>query len=111
LSSPIAALKAILADIVGDDVRAVIVFGSVGRGEAQAGSDIDLAVIAKVGWDERSRIEDSIRRRLGNDCDVLVFTLAEFSRLAAEGEPVVAAVLADGVPLIGAMPRVRVGVL
>lgn len=110
LLSPLTALKAVLRDVVGDDVKAVLLFGSVGRGEAGSDSDIDLAVIAKPGWDDRARIEDAVRTRLGNGCDVLAFTSAEFSRLGAEGEPVVAAVLADGVPLIGSMPRVNPGI-
>jgi predicted nucleotidyltransferase len=109
LLSPMSALKAVLHEVVGDDVKAVIVFGSVGRGQPGPDSDIDLAVIAAKGWDERARIEDLVRVRLGNSCDVLAFTPAEFARLAAQGEPVVAAILADGVALIGSMPRIKRG--
>ena len=109
LLSPITALREVLQDTVTEDVKAVIVFGSVGRGAADADSDIDLAVIAKAGWDDRVRIEDAVRIRLGNACDVLSFTATEFSRLAADGEPVVAAILADGIPLIGTMPRTKAG--
>lgn len=107
LLSPFAALKEILHAVVGDEVKAVIVFGSHRRGEAGASSDVDLAVIAERNWDGRARIQDAVLTRLGNDCDVLAFTSAEFSRLASEGEPVVAAILADGVPLIGSIPRVK----
>lgn len=110
LLSPFAALREILEEVVGDEVKAVIVFGSLGRGEAGPSSDIDLAVISERGWDGRARIQDAVLTRLGNECDVLVFTSAEFSRLAADGEPVVAAVLADGVPLLGSMPRIKRGV-
>lgn len=109
LLNPIAALKEILEDTVGEDVKAVIVFGSVARGATGPDSDVDLAVIAKSGWDDRTRIEDAVRTRLGNACDVVVFTPAEFARLAADGEPVVAAILTDGVPLIGSMPRIKRG--
>jgi predicted nucleotidyltransferase len=109
LLNPIAALKEILEDTVGEDVKTVIVFGSVARGTTGPDSDIDLAVIAKSGWDDRTRIEDAVRTRLGNACDVVVFTSAEFARLAADGEPVVAAILTDGVPLIGSIPRIKRG--
>ena len=87
-----------------DAVTAVIVFGSVGRGEAGSGSDVDLAVIADGGWDDRARIQDAVRTRLVSDCDMLAFTSTEFSRLVAEGEPVVADILRDCVTLIGTMP-------
>jgi predicted nucleotidyltransferase len=109
LLDPIAALTKTAAQIAGEDVEAVIVFGSVARGDAQEESDIDLAVIAQSGWDGRVALEDAVRKRLGNDCDVLVFTAKEFTSLAAAHEPVVDKILGDGVPLIGTMPRVRNG--
>lgn len=109
LLSPMAMLKNVLQDIVGDEVQSVVVFGSVGRGEPGPDSDIDLAVIAKAGWDDRARIEDTVRARLGRACDILAFTPTEFARLAAAGEPVVAAILTDGVALIGSLPRRRPG--
>jgi predicted nucleotidyltransferase len=109
LLSPLALLKAVLQDIVDDQVQTVVVFGSVGRGESGPDSDIDLAVIAKPGWDARARVEDTIRARLGRACDILAFTPAEFARLSTKGEPVVAAILTDGVALIGSLPRRKPG--
>jgi predicted nucleotidyltransferase len=72
-------------------------------------SDIDLAVIASPTWDKRVELQDTVRRRLGNDCDVLVFTEAEFSRAAAAGEPVAGDILRDGVALVGSKLRVKRG--
>jgi predicted nucleotidyltransferase len=109
LLDPIAALTKTAAQIAGEDVEAVIVFGSVARGEAKEGSDIDLAVIAQSGWDGRVDLEDAVRKRLGNDCGVLVFTAKGFTSLAAAHEPVVDEILGDGIPLIGTMPRVKNG--
>jgi predicted nucleotidyltransferase len=88
----------------------VIVFGSIARGEASLGSDIDLAVVAGHGWDRSSDLEDAVRTRVGNGCDVLVFTPDRFQQLAAAGEPVVSDILRDGVALVGSMPRTSVGV-
>lgn len=96
LLNPIGVLREVVRGVVGDEVKAVVVFGSVGRGEAGPESDVDIAVIAKTGWDDRVRIQDAVRARLGNSCEVLAFTSAEFSRLAAAGEPVVAAILSEG---------------
>ena len=109
LADPIAMLKAAILEAIDADVESVTVFGSIGRGEATETSDIDLALIANPGWDGRVDLETHVRGRLGNRCDVLVFTAPEFRRLARSGEPVVTDILRDGIPLIGRPPRVRVG--
>ena len=110
LLDPFAALQEAVQTTVGSSVETVILFGSVARGEATADSDVDLVVLAAPDWDGRSELEDVVRARLGNDCDVLVFTPEQFSRLAATGdEPVVAEILADGVVLVGSFPRVEAG--
>lgn len=112
LLDPIAALGDVVTDaiqVARDEVSGVILFGSIARGEATSESDIDLAVIASSGWDQCSELEDAVRTRLGNDCDVLVFTASEFARSAANGEPVVLDILRDGVALIGSMPQSPVG--
>lgn len=106
---PIAVLTEAVTCVVGSDVETVLVFGSVARGEATASSDVDLAVIARTNWDGRVELQDAIRSRLGNECDVLVFTSAEFARLAREGEPVVQDIVRDGVAIMGTKPRVKVG--
>jgi len=109
LADPIALLRAAVAESVGSEVESVIVFGSIARGEASEGSDIDLAVIAGSGWDGRTDLEDAVRISVGNGCDVLVFTPSQFQQLARSGEPVVSDILRDGLPLIGSMPRATVG--
>ena len=110
LADPIGMLRAAIEEVVGSGVESVIVFGSIARGDASLGSDIDLAVIASPGWDRSSDLEDAVRTRVGNGCDVLVFTPDRFQQLAAAGEPVVSDILRDGVALVGSMPRPSVGV-
>lgn len=109
LVDPIAALKEGVGEAIDSNVHAVLLFGSVARGEAAVESDLDLAVIASSEWDGRIELADMVRTRLGNDCDVLVFTEAEFTRLARDGEPVVSDILRDGVALVGSKPRMRTG--
>lgn len=109
LVDPMAALKTAIAEVVDSDVEAVLLFGSIARGDAGVDSDIDLAVMASPTWDKRVELQDNIRERLGNDCDVLVFTEAEFNRLAAAGEHVVSDIVRDGVALVGTTPRVKRG--
>jgi predicted nucleotidyltransferase len=110
LLDPIAALTSTVREAVGENAKTVILFGSIARGEAKINSDIDLAVIARPGWDGHTDLEDKVRTRMGNDCDVLVFTPVNFTRLAGAGEPVVREILADGVALIGSIPRMKRGV-
>lgn len=105
LLDPIAALTDAVSTSVGARVETVILFGSIARGESDGRSDVDLAVIAPAGWDGAADLEDAVRARVGNNCDVLSFTRDDFTRLAAMDEPVVRDILADGVPLIGTIPR------
>lgn len=109
LADPVGALKQAIAESTDSQVEAVVLFGSIARGEASVDSDIDLAVIASADWDGRDRLEETVRSRLGNGCDVLLFTPDQFHQLARDGEPVVSDILRDGVALVGRKPRVRIG--
>ena len=107
LLDPITALTGTVREAVGNDVKTVILFGSIARGEANIHSDVDLAVMAPAGWDGRADLEDAVRIRLGNYCDVLVFTPEDFTHLADIGEPIVREILTSGVALIGSIPRMK----
>lgn len=109
LADPIAALSRVILDAIDDAVDAVLIFGSIARGEATEDSDIDLAVIVDAGWNGRADLQDVVHRRFGNGCDVLVFTREEFHQLAKSGEPVVRDILRDGLALVGTKPRVKAG--
>ena len=106
LLDPIAALTDTVRDAVGQEVQTVILFGSIARGEATIDSDVDLAVIAPADWDGRTELEDAVRIRLGNDCDVLVFTPEDFAR-SGTGEPVIREIVSAGVALLGSIPRIK----
>jgi hypothetical protein len=102
-------LRAAIETSVGSDVEAVIVFGSVARGEASEASDIDLAVIAGPEWDGRADLQDAVGTSVGNGCDVLVLTPGRSQQLARSGEPEISDIFRDGVALIGSVPRTTVG--
>lgn len=104
LASPIEMPTRVVRDTA-SEVEAVIVFGSVARGEAHKDSDIDLAVIAAETWEGRANLQQQVHERLGNDCDVMHLTREQFARAPKDREPVVAEILRDGVALVGAMPR------
>jgi predicted nucleotidyltransferase len=104
LASPIEMLTRVVREEA-PEALAVIVFGSVARGEARADSDIDLAVVAPEDWAGRADLQERVRARLGNSCDVLHFTAQGLSAAAADQEPVVAEILRDGIALVGRMQR------
>lgn len=106
LASPIDMLTRVAREAA-PDAEAVILFGSVARGEARADSDIDLVVIAPEAWDGRADIQQEVLERLGNDCDVLHLTREDFAGAPKDREPVVAQILRDGIALVGTMPRPR----
>ncbi len=104
LASPIEMLTRVVQETV-RGVEAVIVFGSVARGDAHADSDVDLVVIAPGAWDGQAELQQRVQERLGNDCDVLHLTGDHFKLAPEDREPVVSEILRDGIALIGTMPR------
>lgn len=104
LASPIEMLTSVVREVVGE-VEAVIVFGSIARGAADADSDVDLAVLAPDTWDGRVDLQQQVQERLGNDCDVLHLTREHLELPPQDREPVVAEVLRDGIAVVGRMPR------
>ena len=104
LASPLDMLTRVVREET-NQVQAVIVFGSVARGEAHADSDIDLAVIASGSWKGRAHLQERVHARLGNSCDVLHLTPGQFTGRSTDAEPVIAEISRDGIPLVGTMPR------
>jgi predicted nucleotidyltransferase len=77
--------------------RRAIVFGSVARGEADAGSDLDLVIIADTPRPFFERFRDfagvwDVWPRL----DMLIYTPEEFEQMRAEDNPFIELVLAEG---------------
>ena len=104
LASPIEVLTRVVEETA-RDVEAVIVFGSVARGDAHVDSDVDLAVIAPATWDGRVELQQAVQERLGNGCDVLHLTGDHFKLAPEDREPVVSEILRDGIALVGTLPR------
>lgn len=103
IRSPLEMLAEVVADAA-PGVEAVVLFGSVARGEPGPDSDIDLAVVAADDWDGRSTLQEQVSTRLGNGCDVLHLTASHFRQPVGDREPVIDEILRDGVPLVGQLP-------
>jgi predicted nucleotidyltransferase len=104
MADPLAALAEVVRGAVDDRVQAVLLFGSLARGEATADSDIDLAVIADEEWDGRGALQAAVEAGCGSPCDVLVSGAAA---LAAEAAAVTADIMRDGIALVGVKPDRR----
>lgn len=85
----------------------VSLFGSFARGEATTASDVDLLVVAQDAdavealGESLADVTDSIQRWCGNRCQIVAVSVEQLRSMAADGEPIVANLLADHVVLIG----------
>jgi predicted nucleotidyltransferase len=107
LAEPLVALKELVAEMVGNEVDAVLLFGSWARGEAGEDSDVDLAVLSPADWQGGQRLQCRVTEFLGNRCDVLTMTSGRFRELLDQGEPVAKDIASDGIVLHGTRPRVQ----
>lgn len=79
-------------------VRAVLLFGSAARGEANRNSDVDLAVVTEKDseWTGRADLQATVEREYGGHCDVVSYGAAQLNDLVAEGsDPVAVAIARD----------------
>ncbi|MGH3987730.1 MAG: nucleotidyltransferase domain-containing protein [Actinomycetes bacterium] len=87
-------------------------FGSAARGEAGAGSDIDILLVrsddisaseeAERAWQEQvDRLTEHVRTWSGNACEILELTAAELAVAVARDDRVVRDLLRDAIALAG----------
>ena len=84
------------------EVLEVRLFGSLARGHATPGSDVDLWVLLREGADPflaRSAALSRCFEGLGIACDVLAYTESEWSRMRDERRRIVDAVEREGIVL------------
>ncbi len=66
-------------------IELALVFGSVARGSATAGSDIDLLVIGTVGFADLVRVLHPLQQILGREINPVLYSRQEFvARLARQ---------------------------
>lgn len=92
---------------------AALIFGSYARGQAHAGSDIDLFLVRPVDTAEDARgwraqvdsLEVRVRAWTGNSLEVLEVDGLEVTAMGARMDPLVEDLLSDSVHLTGPQPR------
>lgn len=82
---------------------ALRLFGSCARGESDAESDVDVAVVLeRTGWNEQREVID-LAADVGLEHDVIlsptVFDGATYERWRVQGRPLVEDIEREGVPL------------
>ena len=110
LLDPIATLSEVVRESV-DDVDSVVLCapsaqsgsGAASGAEPDAG-DLHLAVIARETWDQEDDLREEVRVRMGNECDVSVYTPASFADAVAADDPAAVDIVQDGVALVGSKP-------
>jgi predicted nucleotidyltransferase len=106
------ALQAYVQALAGDpQVLAIVLFGSLARGEATAMSDADvLLILARSSKPFHVRIPDYLHGGIGVPMDVFPYTLAEAQRMLDEGTGVVPVALREGIWLLD-RAQVREGLM
>ena len=66
-------------DPAGDRIHVAFIYGSVGRGEERAGSDIDLIVIGDVGFAEAVKLLHASQSVLGREINPKVYSRKEWA--------------------------------
>lgn len=96
-----------------DEPVAVVLFGSTARGEAGRSSDVDLLIVRPLDvaaddpqWAQAvATLAEQVQLWTGSGCDVLEYDPAELEQLTGSGDPLVDALLRDGVTLAGSELR------
>lgn len=90
-----------LADVLADALSSLtgrlqlaFVFGSVARGEAQAGSDVDVMLVGNLEFADVVRVLHPLQQTLGREINPAVYAPDEFRRKATAGAPFLKLVLA-----------------
>lgn len=82
-------LAEVLADAlneVADRLAVAFVFGSMARGEAQAGSDVDVMLVGSLGFADAVRVLHPLQQTLQREINPVVYGPEEFRRKAAVGD-------------------------
>ncbi|MBI4330005.1 MAG: nucleotidyltransferase domain-containing protein [Chloroflexi bacterium] len=80
------------------EIVKVVLFGSLARGEAVPGSDADLLVIlSEDGRTFRERMPDYMIATKEVGVDVFPYTVAELTKMEADGNRFIKSALAEGV--------------
>jgi DNA-binding transcriptional ArsR family regulator len=76
-------------------ILTAFVFGSLGRDEARAKSDVDLLIVGDIGLREVSRLLSGVSEKIGREINPNVFTPEEIKKRISNSEPFISRVLSE----------------
>ncbi len=85
------------------NVSAIVLFGSLAKGENDRNSDVDILVIGK---ERRLRLEE-FEEKTGREITLHVFSWSEWNAKAKQDKAFYAEIISHGIPLYGELPIVR----
>lgn len=107
-------IETIVAEAFGDTAT-VALFGSVARGDATSGSDIDIALVVAndARPDSVAEVSDQLVERLGvftgNAVQVVAITRSQFAGMIAAHDPLIDSWAADARTISGADLKLAIG--
>ncbi len=114
-AGPVMALAGLRGELIGrlrerlsawPDLLGACLFGSVARGDADSGSDIDLLIVADdlrstELHDRLAQLHTDVRSWTGNDLQVVEHSQASWRKLVRAKNPLVEQIRLDGIALAG----------
>lgn len=95
-----------LTNVDFENIRKVLLFGSVAKHTARVGSDLDIAILSReriVPGEQllHTDIVDRLEKRFGTEIQIHYFTEQDFEKLRKAGNKLVNEIAADGLVLVG----------
>jgi predicted nucleotidyltransferase len=100
-TSGLADVQAAALAPAGERIRTAFVFGSMARGQATVGSDVDLMVIGDLGLGEAVELLHPAEEALGREINPKVFAPQEWQKRAAANDPFVREVMSKPKIFVG----------
>lgn len=89
-------LRNVLQEALSDpEIKTAFIFGSFARGEANAGSDVDLMVVGSISLRRLSSLLSSLSEKVGREINPHVMTLEELALRRKKRDHFVTSVLAS----------------
>ena len=84
------------------DIKLAFIYGSMAKGNASAGSDVDLLVVGSLALQDLIAALQPVEQRIGREINTRLFDESEFTKRKHDGERFITGVLnGDVITLIG----------
>jgi len=75
------------------DIKLAFIYGSMAKGNASAGSDVDLLVVGKLALEDLITALQPVEQRIGREINTRLFDEADFAQRKQNGERFITGVL------------------